>query len=58
MLVLRSTRMVFLDGERPAALHIENGIIDRVVEYASEDQTGVRIFNAGNMVVSPGVGLD
>jgi len=55
MLVLRSTRMVFPDGERPAALHIENGVIERVVEYASEDQTGARIFNAGTMVVSPGL---
>jgi allantoinase len=55
MLVLRSTRMVFPEGERPAALHIENGIIERIVEYASEDPTGARIFNAGDRVVSPGV---
>jgi allantoinase len=47
--------MVFPDGERPAALHIENGIIERVVDYASEDQTGAGIFNAGDMVVSPGL---
>ena len=55
MLVLRSTRMVFPEAERPAALHIENGIIERIVDYASEDPTGARLFNAGDLAVSPGL---
>ena len=55
MLVLRSTRVVLPDTERPAALHIENGIIERIVEYASEDPTGASVFNAGDLAVSPGL---
>jgi len=55
MLVLRSTRMVFPEAERPAALHIENGIIERIVDYTSEDPTGARLFNAGDLAVSPGL---
>jgi allantoinase len=55
VLVLRSTRMVFPEGERPAALHIENGIIERIVGYASDDPPGAEIFNVGDMVVSPGI---
>jgi allantoinase len=47
--------MVFADGERPAALYIENGLIERIVEYASDDPTGARIFDAGDLVVSPGL---
>jgi allantoinase len=55
MLVLRSTRMVFPDAERPAAIHIENGIIERIVDHASDDPTGARVFDAGGLTVSPGV---
>ena len=47
--------MVFPEGERPAALHIENGLIERIVEYASDDPTGARIFDTGDLVVSPGL---
>ena len=53
--MLRSSRMVFPEGERPAALHIENGIIEAIVEHRSEDPTGARIFDAGDLVVSPGL---
>jgi allantoinase len=55
VLVLRSTRVVLPEGERSASLHIENGVIDRIVEYASEDPTGAAIFNAKDDVVSPGL---
>jgi allantoinase len=55
MLVLRSTRVVLPEGERAASLHIENGVIDRILEYESEDPTGARVFNAGGDVVSPGL---
>jgi allantoinase len=54
MLVLRSTRTILPDGERPAALHIENGVITRITAHHTEDPTGARIFNAGDLVVSPG----
>jgi allantoinase len=47
--------MIFPDAERPAAIHIENGIIERIVDYASDDPTGARIFNAGDLAVSPGL---
>ena len=40
--------MVLPESERPAALHIENGLIERIVDYASEDPTGARLFNAGD----------
>jgi hypothetical protein len=34
VLVVRSTRVVLPEGERAAALHIGNGVIERIVEYA------------------------
>ena len=55
MLVLRSNRMIFAEGERPAALHIEHGVIARIAAHNSEDPTGASLFNAGNLVVSPGL---
>jgi len=55
MLVLRSNRMIFPEGERPAALHIEHGVIARIAAHHSEDPTGAALFNAGNLVVSPGL---
>ena len=47
--------MVFPDAERPAAIHIENGIIERIADYASDDPTGAKLFNAGDLAVSPGL---
>jgi len=55
MLVLRSARVIFPDGERPAALQIEDGVITRIAAHHSDDPTGAAVFNAGNLVVSPGV---
>jgi allantoinase len=55
MLVVRSTRVVLPEGERPAALHIANGVISRIVDYASEDPTGAKIFNAADLVMTPGL---
>jgi allantoinase len=55
MLVLRSTRMIFPEGERPAALQIENGVITRVAGHNTEDPTGAAVFNAGDLLVSPGL---
>jgi allantoinase len=36
-------------------LHIENGVIERIAEYGSDDPTGAKLFNAGHDVVSPGL---
>jgi allantoinase len=55
VLVVRSTRVVLPEGERSAALHIDNGVIERVVEYAAEDPTGAKVFNVPDLVVSPGL---
>jgi allantoinase len=55
VLVLRSTRVVLPEGQRAAALHIENGVIERIAEYDSDDPTGAKLFNAGHDVVSPGL---
>jgi len=55
MLVLRSARVIFPDGERPATLQIEEGVITRIAAHNTDDPTGAAIFNAGNLVVSPGL---
>ena len=55
VLVVRSNRVILPEGERSASLHIENGVIERIVEYASDDPTGARVFNAADLVVSPGL---
>src|SRR5258705_6150227 len=55
MLVVRSTRVVLPEGERPAALHIANGVILRIAEYASDDPTGAKVFNAADLVMAPGL---
>ncbi len=33
VLVVRSRRVVLPEGERPAALHIEDGVIARIADY-------------------------
>ena len=55
VLVVRSNRIVLPEGERSAALHISGGVIERIVEYASEDPTGARVFNVPDLVISPGL---
>jgi allantoinase len=55
VLVVRSTRVILPEGERAASLHIDNGVIERIVEYVSEDPTGAQVFNAADRVVSPGL---
>ncbi len=55
MLIVRSTRVVLPHGVRPATLQIENGVVQRIVDYPGEDPTGAEVFNAGDLVVSPGV---
>jgi allantoinase len=55
VLVVRSHRIVLPEGERSAALHIADGVIERIVEYASDDPTGAKVFNVPNLVISPGL---
>jgi allantoinase len=55
VLVVRSNRIVLPEGERSAALHISGGVIERIVEYESEDPTGARVFNVPDQVISPGL---
>ena len=55
MLVVRSKRVVLPEGERAAALLIERGLIERIVEFESDDPTGAKVFNVPDLVVSPGV---
>ena len=55
MLVVRSRRVILPEGERAAALYLEGGIIERIVEFEGDDPTGAKIFNVPDMVVSPGL---
>ena len=55
MLVVRSNRVVLPEGERAAALFISNGVIEHIADYASEDPTGAQVFNAPDLVISPGL---
>ncbi|MCU1383353.1 MAG: allantoinase [Acidobacteria bacterium] len=55
MLVVRSRRVVLPDGERAAALYIDRGVIDRIVEFAGDDPTGAKVFNVPDLVISPGL---
>src|SRR5471030_1648045 len=55
MLVVRSHRVVLPEGERAAALHVNGGIIERVLDYGSEDPTGAKVFNVPDLVISPGI---
>ena len=55
MLVVRSHRVVLPEGERAAALLIDEGMIERNLEYGSDDPTGAKVFNVPELVVSPGL---
>jgi allantoinase len=52
--VVRSSRVVLSDGERPAAIAIDNGVISRVTAY---EDVAVRdeVVEAGDLVVLPGL---
>jgi allantoinase len=55
VLVLRSTRVILPEGERPAALQIDHGVVTRIDAPGADDPTGAAIFDAGDLVVSPGL---
>ena len=42
-------RVVLPEGERAAALHIDDGVIERIVEYDSDDPTGASVFDVGDL---------
>src|SRR5262245_9472683 len=54
MLIIQGHRVVLPTGERPAAIHIDNGVIVDVGEYG--DVPGAtEVIDAGNAVVLPGL---
>ena len=53
-LVVRSRRVVLPGGVRPAAIHIERGVIADVAEWG-EVPPGAPVHDAGELLVSPGV---
>jgi allantoinase len=53
-LVVRSERVVFHDGVRPAAIHVEDERIAAIAPY-SEKVAGVRVLDAGGLMVLPGL---
>jgi allantoinase len=55
VLVVRSNRVIMPEGERAAALHIRDGVIERILAFGSEDPTGAKVFNVPDLVVSPGL---
>jgi allantoinase len=55
MLVVRSHRVVLPEGERDAALYVEDGVITKIVEFATDDPTGAKVFNVPDLVISPGL---
>jgi allantoinase len=54
VLVVRSSRVVVSGAERAAAIHVDNGRIVRVGAF-DERPTGADVFDAGGLVVSPGI---
>src|SRR6266849_11148640 len=54
MLVIRGQRVVFPDGERPASIHIDGGVIVSIGASA-DAPAGAEIVDCGPLVVSPGL---
>ena len=52
MLTIRSTRVVLPHGERPASIHIEDGVIAGVEKAAARSG---QVLDVGDLVVSPGL---
>jgi allantoinase len=53
-LVVRSERVVFPDGVRPASIHVHDGRIAAIRDYAERTRGG-RELDAGDLVVLPGL---
>lgn len=57
-MIVRGARVVFPDGERPASIHVRDGIIARVGapgEGPSRADVDAEVVEAGRLVVSPGI---
>src|SRR5438477_741184 len=54
MLIIRGQRVVLPDGERPASIHIDNGVIVAVRDYAPIVR-GDEMVDAGECIVIPGL---
>lgn len=54
-LVLQSRRVVFLDGERPARLTIEDGLITEISSYEDPREGASDLIDYGNLAILPGL---
>jgi allantoinase len=54
MLVIRGRRVVTPEGERPAAIHVANGLITRISSFDAVDDAS-ELVEAGDLVVGPGL---
>src|SRR2546421_1579029 len=54
MLVVRGQRLVLPEGERPASMHIDGGVIVAIGDVR-ESPAGAEIVDCGSLVVSPGI---
>ena len=54
MLVVRGSRVILSDGEHPASIHIEDGVIAHIAG-ADEFPRGAELFDAGERIVAPGI---
>jgi allantoinase len=54
-LVLRSERVVFRDGLRPAAIRVRNGVVAEIRPHSEKRSPGVRLMDVGRLVVLPGL---
>src|SRR5262245_50088283 len=52
MFAIQSTRVVLPDGERPASLHVEQGVIARVAAHGEGSPDAVDV---GDLVIMPGL---
>ena len=54
MLVIRGQRVVFPDGERPASVHVDGGLIVRIGD-AGDAPPGAETVDCGSLVISPAI---
>src|SRR5438552_7230841 len=54
MMVIRGQRVVFPDGERPASVHVDDGLIVSIGD-ARDAPSGAEIVDCGSLVISPGI---
>src|SRR5688572_4205551 len=54
-LAIRSRRVVLPDGERPASVHVRDGVITRAGEYHDSWPQGAEQIDAGDLAISPGL---